>query len=241
MKRIIVFFTAWLMLSFVPESLAQGVQSGTIRGVVRDEQGLAVPGATVTAASPAMQGERSVITDADGNYVLRNLPAGDYEVKFELSGFSTITHKTSVALGLTVEQNVTLRAATVAETVDVVAETPAAIASPVVGANFKKEEIDLLATPRSLQGIAQLAPALTENSSNAGQIVINGAFGFDSIFMVNGVDVNDNLFATSGPTVTPVVPVMPASDASFTVIVREPARVRVPVIVATPLSEDWKV
>jgi Carboxypeptidase regulatory-like domain len=195
MTRIIVLLTAWLMFSPVPVSFAQGVQSGTIRGVVRDEQNLAVPGATVTAASPAMQGPRSVITDAEGNYVLRTLPAGEYEVKFELSGFATITHKTSVALGLTIEQNVTLRAATVAETVQVVAETPAAIATPVVGATFKHDEIDALATPRSLQGIAQLAPALTENASNAGQLVINGAFGFDNVFMINGVDVNDNLFA----------------------------------------------
>ena len=27
------------------------------------------------------------------------------------------------------------------------------------------------------------------------QVVINGAFAFDNVFMVNGVDVNDNLFA----------------------------------------------
>ena len=35
---------------------AQGVQTGTIRGVVHDEQGLAVPGVTVTVTSPALQG-----------------------------------------------------------------------------------------------------------------------------------------------------------------------------------------
>jgi hypothetical protein len=195
MKRIIVLFTAWLMFGFAPDSFAQGVQSGTIRGVVKDEQNLAVPGVTVTAASPAMQGPRSVISDAEGNFVLRNLPAGEYEVKFELSGFAPITHKTNVALGLTVEQNVTIRAAAVAETVQVVAETPAPIATPVVGANFKNEEIEALASSRTLQGIAQLAPGLNLNSPNVGQVVINGSFAFDNVFMVNGVDVNDNLFA----------------------------------------------
>src|SRR5262249_7439136 len=123
------------------------------------------------------------------------LPAGDYEVKFELSGFGDVTQKTTVPLGLTVEQNVVMRAAGVAETVRVVAEAPTVIANPVVGANFKREEIDALATPRTIQGIAQLAPAVNEASPNAGQIVINGAFAFDSVFMVNGVDINDNLFA----------------------------------------------
>ena len=69
------------------------------------------------------------------------------------------------------------------------------IATPTVGANVRKEEIDALATPRTIQGIATLAPNLTERSPNAGQVVINGAFAWDNVFMVNGVDVNDNLFA----------------------------------------------
>ena len=70
------------------------------------------------------------------------------------------------------------------------------IATPTVGANVRKEEIDALATARTIQGIATLAPNLTERSPNAGQVVINGAFAWDNVFMVNGVDVNDNLFAT---------------------------------------------
>ena len=34
------------------------------------------------------------------------------------------------------------------------------------------------------------------NTPNAGQVTINGAFAFDNVFMVNGVDVNDNLFGS---------------------------------------------
>ena len=84
----------------------------------------------------------------------------------------------------------------------VVAEAPAPIATPVVGVNLKHEEIEALATPRTLQGIAQLSPGVTENAPNqgttggsVGQVVINGAFAFDNVFMINGVDINDNLFA----------------------------------------------
>ena len=36
---------------------------------------------------------------------------------------------------------------------------------------------------------------MTENSPNANQVVINGAFAFDSAFLVNGIDVNDNVLA----------------------------------------------
>ena len=81
-------------------------------------------------------------------------------------------------------------------------EAPAPIATPVVGLNIKHEEIEALATPRTIEGIAQLSPGVSENAPNqgttggsVGQIIINGAFAFDNVFMINGVDINDNLFA----------------------------------------------
>jgi hypothetical protein len=185
-----------LLCALAASAFAQGVQTGVLRGVVHDEQGLAMPGVTVTVTSPSVQGRRSTVTDTRGGFTLANLPAGDYEVVFELSTFSTVKRTTSVLVGLVVEQHVTLKPAGLAESVQVVAETPAAIASPVMGGNYRHEEIDALATPRSLQGIATLAPAVSQYSPNAGQLIINGAFAFDNIFMINGVDVNDNLFAT---------------------------------------------
>jgi Carboxypeptidase regulatory-like domain/TonB dependent receptor-like, beta-barrel len=195
MKLARTFALAMLFCSVAAMLGAQGVQTGTVRGVVQDEQGLAVPGVTVTATSPALQGPRVVISDAQGGFVFPNLPPGNYEVKFELSGFATVTQNTAVPLGGIIQQNVTMRAAGLTETVQVVAESPAPIATPIVGINIKHEEIEALATPRTLQGIATLSPALSEQTPNGGQLVINGGFAFDNIFMVNGVDVNDNLFA----------------------------------------------
>ena len=113
-----------------------------------------------------------------------------------MSGFGTVTQKSDIAVGGTLQQNVTMRAAGVTATVEVVAETPAPIATGTVGLNVRKEEIDTLATPRTLQGIATLAPSLTERSPNTNQVSINGAFAYDNVFMINGVDVNDNLFAS---------------------------------------------
>jgi len=195
MKRLIVRTAAWLILGSAGSLLAQGVQTGTLRGLVRDPQDLAIPGVTVTVTSPALQGPRSTVTDKEGLFAIRALPPGDYQVKFELKGFATTTRGTTVPLGLVVETNVTMSPAGVAEKVRVTGDAPAAIGTPVVGANFKHEEIESIANLRTIQGIAQLAPATTTNGPEATQVVINGAFGFDNIFMVNGVDINDNLFA----------------------------------------------
>jgi hypothetical protein len=187
---------ACLLCTLAVPLFAQGVQTGTVRGTVRDEQGLAVPGVTVTVSSPALQGVRSAITNAEGRYTFATLPPGDYTIRVELSGFGTVERKSTVPLGLVVEQDVTLKPAGVAETVQVVAETPAPIATSIVGANFKHEEIELLAVPRTLAGIAEMSPGLTNVTPNAGQVSINGAFSFDNVFMLNGVDVNDNLFGS---------------------------------------------
>ena len=176
--------------------LAQGVQTGAVRGRVTDEQGLPVPGATVTASSAALQGLRVTTTDTQGGYTIAALPAGDYTVTYELANFATVSREMGLPLGLVVEQDVTLRVAALAETVQVVGDISAPLQSIGVEANFEQPEIEALANPRTIVGIAQLAPAVTENAPNANQVVINGAFAFDNAFMINGVDINDNVFAT---------------------------------------------
>ena len=198
MKRLfmLVAFVALLATTRASDLFAQGVQTGTVRGIVKDQQGLPVPGVTVTVTSAALQGQRVVVTGADGGFALQSLPPGAYQARYDLQGFAPVTEPVTVPLGGVVEQTIMLRAAGVAEQVSVTAERPAPIATAVIGENFKHDEIELLANPRSLEGIAQLSPGLTENSPNQGQVVINGAFAFDNVFMLNGVDVNDNLFGS---------------------------------------------
>ena len=65
MRRLILFIAAWLILVSAGSAFAQGVQTGTIRGAVLDQQGLAVPGVTVTTTSPALQGSRAHVTGCE--------------------------------------------------------------------------------------------------------------------------------------------------------------------------------
>ena len=186
-----------LVLSLTAEVLAQGVQTGTLTGTAKDSGGLVLPGVTVTVQSPARQGTQTAVTDGNGIYIFRGLPPGIYTVIFELASFSTVTETTTVPLGGTASLSAALALATVTETVVVVAETPTVLTTPQGGANYRTEEVNTLATPRTLQGIAALAPGLTENTPNAGQVTISGAFAYDNVFLVDGVDTNDNLFGTS--------------------------------------------
>src|SRR2546422_11003723 len=90
-----------LILATAAGAAAQVNPTGTISGHVADPDGLAVPGATVTAASPALQGVRTAVTSANGDYIIPFLPAGDYDVTFELQGFRGVTRKVSVKMAAT--------------------------------------------------------------------------------------------------------------------------------------------
>jgi hypothetical protein len=175
---------------------AQGVQTSIIQGTVRDAGGLVLPGVTATATSPSMQGPRTTVTDENGVYTLRGIPPGQYTLTFELAGFATAKEEVALELGRTTTLDVNLQVQAITEQVTVTAETPSALASVSGGMNFTDDEVDSLPTQRALNDIAELSPGLVGEAAtpNAGQVQIAGAFAYDNVFLVDGVDINDNLF-----------------------------------------------
>jgi len=190
-------FVAALVLAISVTAFAQGTQTGSLSGTVTDQDGLALPGVTVTVTSTALQGARTTVTDGNGVYSLPGLPSGEYMVRFEMPGLRTLEARQQIAVGQPARVDGTLQLAGVSETVQVTAEVPTILSTVQGGANYEYQEIDKLASPRTLQGIAELAPGLTDNTPNAGQVTISGAFAYDNQFMVDGVDVADNLFGNA--------------------------------------------
>ena len=187
-----------LPVMFAATATAQGMQTGELIGTVKSSDGLTLPGTTITATSPALQGVQTVVSDENGAYALRALPPGPYQVTFELSGLGTRTEKILIEVGRSSTLNVTLAPAGVQEQVTVTAEvTTTGLTSPTVGANYDSTEIAKLPTGRTPALIAELAPGLTNNTPNGGQVTISGAFAYDNVFLINGVDVNDNVFGTA--------------------------------------------
>src|SRR4030095_11660687 len=60
------------------------------------------------------------------------------------------------------------------------------------GPTLGRGEVDTLAPGRTLEQIADLAPGLTDNTPNAGQVTIAGGFAYDNVFMLGGVDIADS-------------------------------------------------
>ncbi len=70
---------------------AQGLGgAGTVQGIVKDATGGVLPGATVTIANAVSGFKRDAVTDAQGQFVFRNLPPNGYQVQIILQGFKTV-------------------------------------------------------------------------------------------------------------------------------------------------------
>jgi len=101
--------------------------TGTVTGRVVDQQGAAVPGATVTAKSPTTGFTRTETSDTEGVYRLSALPVGVYEVTAELSGFSTVSKKD---VEVNVAQVVANRIPAPIKTTPVTSDAPISALSP---------------------------------------------------------------------------------------------------------------
>lgn len=180
-----------LLILLASPMLAQGT-TGSLVGTVTSS-GSALPGATVTVTSPALQGTRTAISGDAGGYSVAGLPPGDYTVTIELSGMQTIKKKVRVALAQTARADADLRPESVSEAIIVTAAAPAALETTEVSANFSGNTIAELPTlNRTVATAALLAPGVNDGGPN-NQITISGAQSFDNLFLVNGVVVNENL------------------------------------------------
>src|SRR2546421_75138 len=68
-------------------SLRAQVAGCEITGIVKDQAGAAVPGATVTVTNVGTNRQRIVLSSGEGVYAAASLAPGDYRVDVELSGF----------------------------------------------------------------------------------------------------------------------------------------------------------
>ena len=185
------------LVASVQPALGQGVQTGVITGVITSADSLSLPGVTITATSPNLQGPRSAVTDANGVYYIRGLTPGLYSVTFEIPSFQAASREdVEVNAGGLATVDVTMLLAGIKETVIVNAEAPSVIATPRTSQTYTKVEVDVLPVGRRPLDIAELTPGVTTTVFNAAQLTLSGSFGYDNVFMVNGVDINDNLFGT---------------------------------------------
>lgn len=177
--------------------------SSAIVGRVTDQQGVALPGATVEAKSPALQGSRTTVTDAAGRFRLALLPPGAYTVSTALQGFSTEVQKgVAVSLGRDTTLDATLHISAQAS-VTVTSEAASINAtSTAVGSNLDAITIATLPSGRNYTSLTQTMPGISSdaNPSNTSQTTISvyGSSGAENAFYIDGMNTTGAEYGFQG-------------------------------------------
>jgi hypothetical protein len=187
MRQLFVFFVAVLCAL---SAFGQGTTS-SLTGTVTGGDG-PLPGVSVTVSSPALQGTRTSVTSETGSYVFPALPPGEYTVAFELSGMAKVTKKQTLSLAQTSRVDAALQVEAMSEAITVTAQAPAVLETAQVSANFTGETIDELPVTRDIRNTVILSPGVTPTGPG-NNLMISGAPAYDSVYLVNGVVVNENL------------------------------------------------
>jgi hypothetical protein len=145
------------------------VAAGEITGVVRDQEGAAVPGAVITVTEVRTSLRRVVVSTADGVYTAASLAPGEYRVEVELSGFKPVRRLgIRIATGEKARLDFDLDLGAVHEQVTVVADAPIAReATASLGTVVENEQVARLPlNGRLFITLATIAPgvALPPNS-----------------------------------------------------------------------------
>ena len=111
------FIAILTMSGFAQSALA------TLRGTVLDEQGGALPGATVTVRQVETNTVQTAVAGSQGQYFLPNLRPGSYEVTSDIQGFASTRQQLELRVGQDLTVNLTMKVGGVAEAVQVVGQS----------------------------------------------------------------------------------------------------------------------
>ncbi|RYZ36642.1 MAG: TonB-dependent receptor, partial [Myxococcaceae bacterium] len=161
----------------------------------------------VTATSPQLQGERTVVSDKSGLYRIPQLPSGTYLLRFESQGFKPYERG---GVLLRIDRTIRLNAELLpdeglTENVEVVGAPPSVdVGSSAAGVTVDQDFIRNIAVirpgtkgsaSRSFEGLAELAPGATEDRYG---VSISGSSSPESQYVVDGLSVNDPGVGTLG-------------------------------------------
>jgi outer membrane receptor protein involved in Fe transport len=193
---------AALML-FGPALPAQTTSS--LEGTVRDKQGLAISGAQVQVISAELAIDRSVTTDADGNYRIPALPPGVYGIRVSKTGFESGIYKNlEITLNRNLNYDITLQVGAVSQTIEVDSATPLLeTAESSTGSTITPQQIvEMPINGRNYLDLLQLVPGVALNRQNDptgdNATPILGERGGNALFLIDGLPNRDNF--NGGPS-----------------------------------------
>jgi outer membrane receptor protein involved in Fe transport len=198
------------MLATAAPSFAQSL-TGTLRGVVLDQQGRVVPDAKITLTSDDTGTSVTTTSSSAGTYSIPNLPSGTYKIKVDANGFaSNLRTGIQVLSSQVTEVSVNLEVASATATVLV--ESGANVlqteSSQISGTFEGKSISDIPVQGGAFLSVLNLAIFLPNTTTQIGGTSgtggsIGGLRGRQNSFSIDGTDNNDPTVTASTQQVIP--------------------------------------
>jgi len=190
----------------------QNVTSATLSGRVEDAQGAVVSGANLIATHIETNQQQTATTDHDGRYRFPYLRTGDYDLKVDAQGFSTITKQLTVSVGQAVDLPIRLDVAGVSAQVNIGSDVPIVetVRTQITETIRPREIHELPLNGRNYLDLALLVPGVSPTNTGSNQrfaetsavpgqgISIAGQRNLYNSFVVDGVSANDDAADLTG-------------------------------------------
>lgn len=192
-----VVFLLLFCVMFTATGSAQDITSGTIQGLVEDEQGAVVAGATVEAKNVATNFTRTFSTDSDGRFTMLLMPPGRYVVTVTKQGFAKLNvQNVDVTVGRQVSLNLKLQVSGVSGEVTVTS-TPTIDAAKTETSTTLNENT-ITNTPilgRKFEDLLTLTPGVSITQGPDGDSInFAGQRGIFNNVSLDGGDYNNGFF-----------------------------------------------
>lgn len=213
-KRCLLAFL--VIAPFGTESLVAQTTSGSFRGTITDQTAGAIPGAHVQVRNTATGTTLEAVSNAQGEYVVPNVPPGTYNLTATLQGFETLEMQgITLQVNQNAELDLTMKPGSLSQKITVTGQAPLAnTTDATVGTVIGREPIvQLPLNGRQFTQLTLLTPgvapqgsgqqAVFEIHSDYGAIspAVNGARPEMNNFTIDGVEDNELFF--NFPAVNP--------------------------------------
>ncbi len=200
----VAFSASWLVWGST-WSAGQG-NTSSLRGVVRDEQRLGVPRASLLIEDASGGLQRTLLGEPDGTFEFPALQPGEYQLTVRASGFQPKRVLVHVEVNQRIQLDIVLATRAVTETVDVVEATPLLHANDAALGEVvdQRQVAKLPLNGRQFLELALLVPGV--HSSHGAQTGTTSALywrpGQNSAISISGGRPNSNTYLLDGTTNT---------------------------------------
>jgi hypothetical protein len=184
-----------LMLALSAAAFGQATKGG-IEGTITDPNGAVVPGASVSVESIGSTAgyNRTVTTDENGYFIVREIPVGNYRVTVApVKGFRGATTELTVVLEKDAQANIKLEVGDTGTTIVDVVGNETAVLDPnesKLTTNITQQVFDALPKGTTFTSLLKTAPNVRAEPLAAG-FQIDGASGAENVFIIDGQEVTN--------------------------------------------------